>query len=218
MKDKYRQMWWSKSEGIGAWLKVSFKGLFYITRFEFKNRSNVSERNSKIQLEFSNGEKKEFNIKNEDEVENFEIGNVKTEFIIFTITGVYGSINNGGSFNVFGIKCSSLSEFEHNEVEATGIFKLGLIMKEYKPIFNLKNITSIEMECRETLQNSKKFEEVKLNKNGHVLIKCIDSCKDSKVGIYGNGVYSSNSGICKAAFHAEKISAKGGLVRKVYYD
>jgi len=212
MKDKYRQIWSSKAEGIGAWIKVVFKGLFYLTRFEFKNRSNISERNSKIQLEFSSGEKREFNLKNDDELENFELGNIKTEYVIFTIIGVYGTVNNGGSFNVFGVKCSSLVDFEHNEIEATGIKKLGLSLKEFKPIFHLTHKNTITIDCKETLQSTKKFDHLKLNKKGHVLIKCLDSCKESKVNIFGNGIYSKNSGICKAAFHSEKISATGGFV------
>ncbi len=50
--------------------------------------------------------KKVWDLKNIDEMETYLVSPpFVTSTVRFTIKSVYGTINNGGSFNVYGVKC-----------------------------------------------------------------------------------------------------------------
>ena len=106
LRDEEGGIWASNNEGVGAWIMLNFKGEFQLNRFQYKNRKNPAERNSKIELMFSNGETQIFNLKNSDEIHELKLETIKTKMVKITIRGVYGTINNGGAFNFFGVECS----------------------------------------------------------------------------------------------------------------
>ncbi len=210
-REGFGSMWYSSSEGIGAWIQVSFKGVFMVTKFEFVNRSNPNERNKSIELEFSDGSKQLFELINSDKKLTFNVKKVQTQYIIVRIKQVYGTINNGGCFNFYGIECKNLKN--QTKMETTGILKAaGINPNAIAPLFKDTTIRIIGLSCRESFSNSKKFRRIKMGLGNSVIVNCFTSCATSIWAVYGTGKYTKDSAICKAAFHDKKITSIGGQV------
>ncbi len=207
-------MWYSKAQGIGAWLKITFKGLYMITKFSVKPRSNPAERNKQIELEFSDGAKQKFVMINTDKVQDFDVEKVQTQYIIIRVTKVFGTINNGGSFNFYGIECKNLETKTKDEAKGTnGLIKAaGLQPNKIPPLFNVETEPILRLSCQESVSNSKQFKQVKKAFGQRVLIQCYSGCSITPYMIFGTGKYTKDSAICKAAFHNKTINSLGGKV------
>lgn len=107
MEDAAYGMWYSNGEGLDASLEITFKKKYQITRWEYKNRENPAERNKAFEVEFSNGFSYTQELRNSAVKESFVLPDPQiASKIKFTVTEVYSSLNNGGSFNVYGLYCS----------------------------------------------------------------------------------------------------------------
>ncbi len=214
MREGFSSMWYTRAQGVGSWLQVVFKGIYIVTKFQYRNRRNPNERNKVIELEFSNGDKQKFTLLNTYNIQTFNVKQVQTSYIIVKVREVYGTINNGFSINLWGIECKNLS-LNHTSKESNGLLKAaGVNPKKIKALFNVKHEEVIGVGCRDNLINSKKFHGIKTGEGNHVTINCYSSCSLSPYLIYGNGRYTKDSALCKAAFHDRKISHTGG---KVFY-
>ena len=182
-------MWASNGEGIGAWLEVVFKQEYQITGIEFKNRDNPGERSKEIEMRYSNGETVSLSLKNTDRVVILSINPVVTRSIRFTIKAVYGTINNGGAFNIIGLPC---------KVEASSLTRV-------------KNQDPINLRCEHNLINHEQLMKMNFQVGDRFKAACSASCIDQAVNIYGSLIYSEDSSLCKAAYHMGVISASGGL-------
>ena len=211
LRDEEGGLWASSNEGIGAWIIINFKGENQLSRFQFRDRKNPAERNSKIELMFSNGEIQAFNLKNTDETHDLKIETVKTTMVKITIRGVYGTINNGGSFNFFGVQCNE-SDDEDLAKSSNKLLK----SEKIKSIFGKNTRRAIIINCRESLSNSHKFDDIKKIPGSKVTIKCPESCANSDVPVYGNIIYAKDTSLCRSAFHSKKLPAIGGKVIVVF--
>jgi len=212
MKDEFGSMWFSKGEGIGAWFKLSFNGVFLVTKFQYKPRQNSNERNKVIELLFSDGSRQRFTIPNNDLTHELVLQKVQTQFVIVKIREVYGTINNGGAFNFFGIECKNLKS-KGAKKESSGLMKAaGKDPKTIPPLFEIINKKIIPLNCMDSLSNSKILAGVPTSLGSSVEVRCFESCSDSPYMVYGNNKYTKDSAICKAAFHNKKIQANGGIV------
>lgn len=119
LRDEEGGVWAANSDGVGAWLSVKFKGVFKITKIQVNNRNNPTERNSKLELLFSSGETQFIHLKNDDKVVDHLVESIRANGLKFIIRGVYGTNNNGGAFNVWGVKCRKEIE-EDDELDDSG--------------------------------------------------------------------------------------------------
>ena len=209
MEDKAGGMWATNNEGIGAYLKVLFKDLYEVTKIVYKDRSNPGERNSKLRFEFSSGEVFDYDhpLSNQEVTVNFDIP-YRTYWVKISITGVYGTINNGGAFKIFGTKCTAQSEPEE-----------GAKNVAIKPLFDLEAEKVYNLNCLESISNSKKLFNVNKSKGKCAKIMCFDSCINNQLAtVYGNLNYSKDSAICKSAVHAGVLSQNGGRVDVCFGD
>lgn len=212
MVDAFGSMWYSSAEGIGSWIQINFKGLYMVTKLEIKLRANPAERNKIFEVEFSDGSHQSITVVNTDKVQSFNIDRVQTQYVILKVKEVYGTINNGGSFNLYGIECKNLKIEESKE--STGILKAaGVSPKKLKPLFIDDKEKVYNVSCRESFSNSKKFTKVKMALGNSIIVNCFTSCSMTPWDIYGTGKYTKDSAICKAAFHDKKITAAGGQVK-----
>jgi len=76
-----------------------------VQKIEFMNRDDPGMRNREIVLEMDDVQK-EIQLRNVAEVETFMIDPpVITTKVKMVIKGVYQACKNGGSLNVYGVKC-----------------------------------------------------------------------------------------------------------------
>lgn len=206
--DEDKAMWASDNDGVGAWIKVNFNGLYELTKFTYKNRMNPAERNSKLELVFSTGDILNINLSNSDKLENYKLEPIRAHSVKITITGVYGTLNNGGAFNFYGYKCNENSNIKmFNNVEND--------ISTIEPLFSDNEDSVISLTCRESLTNTMKFDNIDLTIDKKITVRCPESCVNYDIPVYGSNLYSEDSSICKAAFHSLKISSNGGLVSLV---
>ena len=66
-------IWGSNGEGVGSWIEIKFKKEYQVTRISFMNRANAAERTRKLEIRFSNGNKKVVSLRNTDTLENIPI-------------------------------------------------------------------------------------------------------------------------------------------------
>ncbi len=217
-KDKEGGMWASKREGVGSWLNVEFRDIFEITKIQYVNRKNPSERNSLILATFSSGEEFQLKLGNVDKLQEIAIyPPIRATSVKFTIKEVYGTINNGGSFKVFGVKCIDPDQEQEVSKQAHGLEAVTAVNpKALKPLFDIKDNKAVPLSCRDSLSNSKKLDHVKQKPGSSVIVKCSESCALTNVSIYGDLKYSKDSSICRAAYHSSKLKATGGLVKLVF--
>jgi hypothetical protein len=224
MRDEEGGMWASDSDGIGGWISVEFNNIYRISRVQYRNRKNPSERNSKIEMKFSSGDTRDILLKNNDEIIDLSLDNVRANSVKFTIKDVYGTLNNGGAFNIYGLKCwyvrteedadedssSSITPIESEESNTNEEKN-----RKIEPLFKKQHNIPIEVNCYDSLSNSVKFEAFSIQFGKKYIINCPESCSTSMTYIYGTDYYTKDSAICKAAFHAKKITSLGGLVTMI---
>ena len=221
MDDTWGNMWYTRGEGIGAWVEVKFRDLFLVTKVEIKDRKNPLERNSKIELMFDDGSKQNFDLRNTDDIKSFRIEPIKTSSIRITIKGVYGTINNGGAFKIIGVKCSNIEKKSDEKTEAQKKVedKTGVKDTTSLPsLFRNEDKETIRLKCKDSISNSKAFKTMKMNFGTKVLIYCSDTCVNTDFTVYGDLFYSKDSAICKSAFHSQKLSAEGGKVWMIFQN
>lgn len=212
-KDQEGDIWASKREGIGAWIEIQFSGLFYITRFEIMNRRNPQERNSLIEAQFSNGSKQLIKLLNIDDVQQFDVKPpVKSTSVRFTIKGVYGTINNGGAFNIYGMECKDIDNPKASAPGPDG----QLDPKSMEPIFKSQEKPPIILQCKDSLSNTKKLDHFSMKNGSKIKIRCQDTCAFTRFPIYGDLKYSRDSSICKAAYHSGNLQKPNSLVWLVF--
>lgn len=98
MIDAPFKTWVTDGEANGAWIEISFWEEYKVTRIVYKNRDNMGERAKDIEVLFSTGEKKEFEVKNTDAPMELKLEPIITTSLKFTLGEVYTANNNGGSF------------------------------------------------------------------------------------------------------------------------
>ena len=225
MRDEEGGMWASDSDGIGAWIYIKFRKVFKITKIEYRNRQNPSERNSKIEIRFSSGESKLISLKNNDEIFETNIESVQTDSIKFTIKEVYGTLNNGGAFNIYGLKCWYENEDiindinkENNSKESDANVDKSKIPTNIDPLFKMDSFKPIDLSCFDSLSNTIKIDTKLIKPGSKLTVFCPESCSLSMAYVFGTDLYTRDSSICKSAYHAKKISGLGGLVTIVISD
>lgn len=205
-------MWASNNEGVGAWISVSFNGLYEILKFVYKDRKNPAERNSHLLLTFSNGETQDVFLKNSDDEVEIKVDHIKATGVKIIIKGVYGTMNNGGAFSFIGIKCQSgggPGEEDPDDDEKSKSIPVPAF-------FTKSKVKLVTLNCRDSFSNTHKFDNLIIKPSVKVSVKCPESCFNSEYPVYGSGHYSKDSAICKSAYHSKKIGSKGGLVTIVF--
>lgn len=199
--DNAESMWASNGQGMGAWISVKFKGPYQVTMIQVKDRANSNERNSKLEISFGNTgvDPVEIELKNIDEVQEFTIPPVVTSELKITVKSIYAAINNGGAFNIYGIACMDPNKLG-------GAAKSSLSQSEGKK-------KAMKLSCSDTFRNRDEFERLNIKEGDSIKVVCEETCALSNVAIYGDGIYSEDSSICKAAFHAGAISKAGDKVK-----
>lgn len=220
MRDEEGGMWSSSNEGVGAWIEVEFKGLYEIRKFSYKNKKNPAERNKSIELSFKNGRNQLINLKNTDELLHFKIEPIRATSVKITIKEVFGTINNGGAFHFEGAECTENGEDANDKLKfipSTPDFEPLKAMYEltkevFTPLFDKNLKKPIPLTCRDSLSNT--HHNIKSSPGTKAKLNCPESCVGTDAPVYGGaaGLYSKDSAICKAAYHAGKISSKGGMV------
>jgi len=202
-RDEEGGIWAANSDGVGAYIRIKFVRTFEITKFVYRNRKNPSERNASLELFFDSGDIYIVNLKNNDEIFEMDINSVRTTGVKVTIKSVYGTLNNGGAFNFFGLECETkdkpLDPISENENIPT--------------LFLSQTTKPINLNCYDSLSNSSKFEILEMSDNLKIVVRCPESCSLIENNIYGDFYYSYDTPICKAAYHAGKITTLGGLVK-----
>ena len=218
MTDEPGGMWASDNDGVGGWIEIKFKEYMRITKIQYKNRKNASERNSKIIVKFSNGESENFILSNNSKRTEKRVDLKYSLSVKFTIKDVFGTANNGGAFDIYGLRCWN---HEGKQDEEINIDKGKVDQGSEKinnptfiePLFKRDSTThAINLSCIDSLTNTLKINPVDIKKGNKLLIHCPESCSMSMTYIYGTEIYSKDSAICKAAYHAKKITSLGGLV------
>lgn len=201
-RDEEGGMWAANSDGVGAYIMIKFVKVYEITKFVYRNRKNPSERNASLEILFNSGDSYVVNLKNNDEIFEMDINSVRTNGVKVTIKSVYGTLNNGGAFNFWGLECETKEKPNDPLSENENVPEL----------FNLKKKMPVNLNCYDSLSNSSKFENFEIAEDFKTVIRCNESCALIENSIYGDMYYSYDTPICKAAYHAGKITTLGGLV------
>ena len=196
MIDGPSSMWASNGQGIGAWMNIKFKGQYQITKIEVKDRN--SERNSKLELSFGliGAEPMIIDVKNIDEIQEFPIKPIIASEVKIMVKSVYSAINNGGAFNIYGISCMNNEKTGGSNSQKS---------ESKMPV--------IKLSCTDTFRNKEELERMNIKEGDSIKILCEETCAFSIAKIYGDGIYSEDSSICKAAFHAGVLGRAGEKVR-----
>ena len=194
--DNAGSMWASNGQGIGAWMTIKFKSAYQITKIQIKDR-NV-ERNAKLEISFgtNSADPVTLDLKNIDEIQEFPIPPVISSEVKITVKSVYTAINNGGAFNIYGITCLN--------PEKTSSSSQAKVNDKKK---------ALKLTCSDTFKNKDDFERMNLKEGDTTKILCEETCALSNVAIYGDGIYSEDSSICKAAFHAGVLTKGGDKIK-----
>ena len=213
-KDQEGDIWATKHEGIGSWIEIDFSNLFLITKFEIMNRRVPQERNSLIEAQFSDGSKMLIKLLNVDDVQSFEVKPPKkSKTVRFTIKAVYGTINNGGAFNVYGLECKDVD----NSKSPPG--PNGQVNpKDMPPMFKEQNKKAITLLCKDSISNTKKLDHFNMKSGLKIQIKCHDTCQYTNYPVYGDMKYSKDSSICRSAYHAGVLTKPGQDIYVVFGD
>ena len=221
LHDGWGAMWYTRGEGMGAWLDIKFKKLFLITQIVYKNRRNPLERNSRLELMFDDGSKQYIDLRNTDELKYVRIEPIKSSSIRITIRGVYGTINNGGSFKIMGVKCTNTEKKSSELTDAQKAVQKKTGVKDTSnlpALFKNDEKETIRLKCKDTISNSKAFKGKTMNFGNKYLLYCSDTCFNTDFTVYGDLFYSKDSAICKSAFHAQKLPAEGGKVWLIFQN
>ena len=209
-----RRYWSSHNEGIGASLSVEFNQRYEISRIEFMDKINPSERNAELTLIFDENVERKIETKNTNDKQVLLIEPpVIAKQIKIIISKVYGTINNGGHFDIYGSLCSIQTEEDDTSID---IFQIS---KDMKPLFSKSQKESyISLSCRDSLINTNKVNLKDFIENKSIKIYCQEGCSNSQFNIYGDIRYSLDSSICKAAYHSGVIQNGGGFFIVHYND
>jgi hypothetical protein len=211
-RDTAGQMWASKDK-TGAWVEVEFKDLFQVTKIDIFNRRIPNDRMKAVLVEFSNGDKRTFELRDKESQQTFMVEPpVRSYKVKFTITAMFGTGNAGGAFRVYGVSCINPDDnFGNDSPGASQLDKvIGLANpRNIKPLFNIKDNQIIPLTCQDSLSNTNKLDFVKKLPGSKVLVYCSDSCRTTNYSVYGEEKYSKDSAICKAAAHDGKLMEQG---------
>ena len=201
MMDSSSHMWASNNEGIGAYIYIRFKDIKEVHSITYLDRRNPGEQSSKIEFEFSGGESFLWEHRNSSDEENISFPiPYRTYWIKATIKEVYGTINNGFALKVYGTACKTQSDPEGSENK-----------KVIKPLFEGIEQTIYNINCLESISNSKQLANVNRDAGQCILINCNESCVSSNEDVvYGSKNYSKDSSICKAGVHSGILTFEGG--------
>ena len=207
---------WSSNEGIGAWIEIDFDQFYEISKIDYRNKNNPSERNSEIKIVFSNGEEKVFPLKNINHIQTLRIEPpIRARGLKVFITKVYGTIRNGGHFDIYGTKCV----FEKTEQEESQKYEIFPLKDSIKPLFGGEEESNFySLSCSDSLINTKKIPQSDIIHGKTFKILCVDACKNEMYNIYGNKKYSIDSVICKAAYHSGVLGKEGGMIEMKYTE
>ncbi len=114
-----------------------------------------------------------------------------------TIKDVYGTLNNGGAFDIYGLNCVDPSNLDKEDSASSQVTEA------------LKSKT-IALSCEDNISGNVQLSKIGLKAGDKINIECQESCANSPALIYGDLLYSQDSGICKSAFHSGKLSNSGG--------
>jgi hypothetical protein len=192
-----------------------------ITKIDYQDRKNPLERNSRIELMFDDSSVQSYDLKNNDDLKTFRIDPVKSSSIKITIKGVYGTINNGGSFKIYGVKCTNIESKNEGLTPAQKALakKTGVKDTSALPaLFKNEESETIKLKCKDSLSNSKVFKSMKKNIGVKILVYCSDTCINTDYTVYGDLFYTKDSAICKSAFHSQKLPSEGGKVWLIFQN
>jgi len=68
MLDAPFSMWATDGEGVSAWIEIKFKSAVQVSTIKYRGRSSAGERNKKITIFFSGGQKFSTNLRNTDSI------------------------------------------------------------------------------------------------------------------------------------------------------
>jgi hypothetical protein len=216
MKDAPNAIWSSKGEGQGAWIQIRFKQLIQLSRMEFQERTYPGERSSQFEIIYDNGETELINLKNTSEPRDFKLKPIKTSSVKIVIKSVYGTYNNGGAFNFWGVPCINTDNNDDQDPQSGLSNAAGVAKNKIKPLFKPEKAKPIKLHCKDSVSNSRKFESVKKGYDVRTLVYCGENCAPADVPVYGDTLYSKDSSVCKSAFHSQKLPVEGGNVWIVF--
>ena len=184
-------------------------------RFQYLDRRNPGERNRLLELKFlPGGETQNIHLNLYDDYEVFDIGDIKARQVIVTIKDVYGVMNNGGSFGFIGSKCEVLEKEDFYNINILrSVDERYLQNKIPDPLFQkLNRHALISLNCRDSISNTNKFDDIVVKPGTKIDIICPESCINTEAPVYGSNIYSKDSALCRSAFHAGAITSYGGKV------
>ena len=92
--------WATRSEGVGAWIKVNLNGLYQITKIMFLQRNG--EYFKDISLEFSESDPVDYTLSASRSWEDLEL-DIITNYVKISVTNIHYGTNPGfGELKVFG--------------------------------------------------------------------------------------------------------------------
>ena len=88
--------WATKGEGAGSWIKAKFDGTKTVAAFSYQQRESRDDWNRVIRLEFSDGSKQSYELKEDKRVQVFALSKaVTTTFVKIEVVSHYNKLNNG---------------------------------------------------------------------------------------------------------------------------
>eukprot|EP00742_Colponemidia_sp_Colp-10_P013875 GILJ01015707.1.p1 GENE.GILJ01015707.1~~GILJ01015707.1.p1 ORF type:complete len:1281 (+),score=234.65 GILJ01015707.1:129-3845(+) len=195
--DSPYSMWASQNEGVGSWVEVKFKKSIQVTSLRYRNRDNPLERNQEFELMFSDGSSQRVNLKNLDRQQEIQINPVITKTIRAIVRNVFGTINNGGSFEYWGVPCEDPPQ---------------------KPRDPNDFLIPLELSCDDSLTGSRELKQKEPRVNDKIPIACPANCDEATSPVYGNHIYADASSLCRAAIHEGLVKKPGGSVVAVILE
>ena len=79
--------------------------------------------------------------------------------VTITIKGVFGTLNNGGAFKIFGVKCTNIEKEPVNPVENKLAKVTGVKQPSTVPsLFKNEDKEMLKLRCMDSVSNQKKFD------------------------------------------------------------
>lgn len=99
-------MWATDGQGVAAWVKVNFKKTVMVVRIHYRPRSNVGERIKSMLIQYDEGLQDLWILPNVGTIMKYEPEEaIETDWIRFEFKEVYGTLNNGGAWEILGLPC-----------------------------------------------------------------------------------------------------------------
>ena len=94
--DRTTREWATRGEGAGSWIKAQFDGTKTVAAFTYRQRASSADWNRVIRLEFSDGFKQTYELKQDRGVQLFTLSKpVTTTFVKIVVESHYSKLNNG---------------------------------------------------------------------------------------------------------------------------